>query len=254
MTLRGRLRGGPLLMPLFQLSPDSIAFPPAELALDDPNGLLAVGGDLQPARILEAYRHGIFPWFDDSQPILWWSPDPRTVLYPEQLHVSRSMRKFMNRCSLHVTCDTAFGRVIDACAAPRSTQSGTWITSDMRAAYVELHRLGHAHSVEVWDGLQLVGGLYGIAIGAAYFGESMFSRRDNASKLALITLVNALRVHGFDLIDCQVHTSHLASLGAVDVPRARFLSQLNAATIKSVEFPAALVNTRSTAAQTLVSP
>jgi len=240
-------------MPLFQLSSDNIVFPPAELALDDPNGLLAVGGDLQPARILAAYRCGIFPWFSDGQPILWWSPNPRTVLYPERIHVSRSMRKFMGHCDFNVTCDAAFSRVIDSCAAPRPTQLGTWITNEMRQAYISLHAQGYAHSVEIWDGTDLVGGLYGIAIGAAFFGESMFSLKTNASKLALITLADVLGRHGFDLIDCQMHTEHLASLGAIDVSRGRFLSEMNAATIKNIAFPGEFVNSRSAASQVLVS-
>src|SRR5690349_10871626 len=152
-------------MPLFQLDPDQFAFPPAQMALEEPNGLLAIGGDLKPARLLLAYRNGIFPWFDETQPLLWWSPDPRSVLYPEQIHVSRSLRKFIARKPYSVSCDKAFTAVMDGCAAPRKTQKGTWITSEMRSAYLHLHELGHAHSIEVWDGTKLVGGLYGIGIG-----------------------------------------------------------------------------------------
>ena len=224
-------------MPLFQLDPDQFAFPPAQLALEEPNGLLAVGGDLRPERLLQAYRNGIFPWFDDTQPLLWWSPDPRSVLYPDRLHVSRSLRKFIAQKPYRISCDTAFAAVMDGCAAPRKTQKGTWITREMREAYLQLHELGHAHSIEVWNGAALVGGLYGIAIGKAFFGESMFSAAVNASKVALYTLAETLAWNDFRLIDCQVHNPHLESMGAVTIPRERFLSELNAATIWEMRFP-----------------
>jgi leucyl/phenylalanyl-tRNA--protein transferase len=224
-------------MPLFQLDPNQIAFPPAGLALEDPNGLLAVGGDLRPARLLEAYRNGIFPWFDETQPLLWWSPDPRSVLYPDQVHISRSLNKFLTRSPYAITCDNAFDAVIDGCAGPRKTQKGTWITSDMRKAYIRLHELGHAHSIEVWEQSTLVGGLYGIGIGRVFFGESMFSDSINASKVALITLAETLARHQFHFIDCQVHNPHLESMGAVTIARERFLSELNAATILDMPFP-----------------
>jgi leucyl/phenylalanyl-tRNA---protein transferase len=231
---------GPLLsMPLFQLDQDQFAFPPAQLALEDPNGLLAIGGDLRPERLLEAYRNGIFPWFDETQPLLWWSPDPRSVLYPNQIHLSRSLQKFMARNPYAISCDKDFAAVIDGCASPRKTQQGTWITSDMRCAYLRLHELGHAHSIEIREGSTLVGGLYGIAIGRAFFGESMFSNRINASKVALVTLAETLLRHGFHFIDCQVHNPHLESMGAVTIPRTRFLSELNEATIRDMPFPVA---------------
>ncbi|MEW7978599.1 MAG: leucyl/phenylalanyl-tRNA--protein transferase [Candidatus Sedimenticola endophacoides] len=207
-------------------TPPETPFPPLEEALDEPNGLLAVGGDLSPARLLNAYRHGIFPWFSQGQPILWWSPAPRMVLYPEHLRISRSLRKFLNRGEVSVTLDHDFGAVIRACAAPRAGDPGTWITPPMQAAYQHLHTLGHAHSAEVWHQGALVGGLYGVAIGGIFFGESMFSRRSNASKAALVSLCRFLSGHGFAMIDCQLHTHHLQSLGAEEIPRARFAEAL----------------------------
>jgi leucyl/phenylalanyl-tRNA--protein transferase len=241
-------------MPLFQLDPDQFAFPPAQMALEEPNGLLAIGGDLKPARLLLAYRNGIFPWFDETQPLLWWSPDPRSVLYPHQIHVSRSLRKFIARKPYTITCDSAFAAVMDGCAAPRKTQKGTWITSEMRQAYLHLHELGHAHSMEVWDGTKLVGGLYGIGIGRAFFGESMFSEAMNASKVALFTLAETLATHGFHFIDCQVHNPHLESMGAVTVPRERFLSELNKATIWEKPFPDASAFFRTAGSSELSQP
>lgn len=241
-------------MPLFQLDPDQFAFPPAQMALEEPNGLLAIGGDLKPARLLQAYRNGIFPWFDETQPLLWWSPDPRSVLYPKQIHVSRSLRKFIARKPYAVSCDTAFAAVMDGCAAPRKTQKGTWITSEMRLAYLHLHELGHAHSIEVWDGTKLVGGLYGIGIGRAFFGESMFSEATNASKVALFTLAETLAAHGFHFIDCQVHNPHLESMGAVTIPRQRFLSELNKATIREKPFPDASAFLRIAGSSELSQP
>jgi leucyl/phenylalanyl-tRNA---protein transferase len=203
-------------------------FPDASTALRDPDGLLAVGGDLSPARLLYAYRHGIFPWYHGDQPILWWSPDPRAVLIPDGFHLSASLRKRLRQGRFRITFDTAFNDVVAACAAPRVNQpeGGTWITPAMRAAYVQLHRMGYAHSVEVWMDDELAGGLYGIALGAAFFGESMFSRRRDASKIALACLSRRLQVWGFALLDCQVQSEHLQRLGAIAVPRREFLELL----------------------------
>ena len=199
-------------------------FPPVELALRDPNGLLAAGDDLSTNRLLQAYERGIFPWFGDGDPVLWWSPDPRMVLGTAALKVSRSLRKTLRSGRYRVTADTAFPAVIAACAEPRPGQDGTWITSAVLRAYGELADLGVAHSIEAWDGDQLAGGLYGVAIGRVFFGESMFARRTDASKVALVHLVRQLRRWGFPLIDCQMSTSHLASLGGQNVSRAEFLS------------------------------
>jgi leucyl/phenylalanyl-tRNA--protein transferase len=201
-------------------------FPSPALALDNPNGLLAAGGDLSPARILAAYRQGIFPWFNPGEPILWWSPSPRTVIYPEQLHISRSLRKTLRQGHYRVTLDTAFTQVMEACAQPRADESGTWISPAIIAAYTQLHRQGFAHSVEVWRGDELVGGLYGIALGRMFFGESMFSRADNASKVGFAHLVQQLMAWDFPLIDCQVANDHLFSLGAVEIPRESFQQML----------------------------
>ena len=209
------------------LRPDNIDFPPPARALADPNGLLAIGGDLSVPRLLSAYRQGIFPWYQDGQPLLWWCPDPRTVLYPESLHVSRSMRKFMRQTQLTVSFDRAFASVMRGCAEPRDYTDATWITDEMHEAYCDLHRLGYAHSVEVWDGQALVGGLYGVALGRVFFGESMFSRVTNASKLAFIQLVEQLRRWDFQLIDCQMPTDHLFSLGAQSIRREAFRRELN---------------------------
>lgn len=197
-------------------------FPPTRSALVDPNGLLAVGGDLCPQQLIAAYRRGIFPWFDDTQPVLWWSPDPRLVLFPDQLHISKSMRKLLQKKAFSVTTDTAFSAVMRACAQPRKDQDGTWISDQMIAAYQSLHESGYAHSVEVWLQGELVGGLYGVHIGRVFFGESMFSRVSNASKYGFINLITSLQKQGVKLIDCQVHTSHLASLGAQEIPRTMF--------------------------------
>ena len=199
-------------------------FPPVELALRDPNGLLAAGDELSTERLLQAYERGIFPWFGDGDPVLWWSPDPRMVLATAALNVSRSLRKTLRSGRYRVTADTAFPAVIDACAEPRPGQDGTWITPAVRLAYCELARLGVAHSIESWDGDTLAGGLYGVALGRVFFGESMFARRSDASKVALVHLVRQLRRWGFPLIDCQMSTSHLASLGGRNVSRAEFLS------------------------------
>ena len=209
------------------LQRDSLDFPPLNKALREPNGLLAAGGDLRPERLIQAYRHGCFPWFQDGQPILWWSPDPRTVLQPDKLHISRSLAKVLRQGRYRVTFDQAFVDVIRACAAPRSYAAETWITSPMQDAYVELHRRGIAHSVEVWRDNELVGGLYGLAMGQLFFGESMFSRADNASKVGFVTLVEHLKDWGFVLIDCQMPTEHLLSLGAQTIPRSEFAGYLS---------------------------
>lgn len=204
-----------------------IVFPDVELALQEPDGLLAVGGKLATEWILQAYRRGIFPWYGQGQPILWWAPDPRLVLFPKNLRVSRSLKKTIKKGLFTVTLDKAFEAVIDACARPRPGQSGTWITPEMRSAYVELHHAGHAHSVESWYDGRLAGGLYGIAIGHVFFGESMFTEMSDASKTAFVTLVRQLQRWGFSLIDCQVYTQHLASLGAATIPRKEFTAILD---------------------------
>ncbi len=210
-------------MPVFRLD-ERLAFPPPELAED---GLLAVGGDLRPERLLTAYAQGIFPWYEDGLPILWHSPDPRMVLRAEDLHVPHSLAKTMRRRTYQVTFDSAFRDVVEACASmDRPGQEGTWITAEMITAYGVLHRLGFAHSVEAWRGDELVGGLYGVSLGSAFFGESMFSRADDASKVAFVTLVEDLARRGISLIDCQVHTEHLARFGAEEWPRERFLEAL----------------------------
>lgn len=208
------------------LKRDTLTFPPLTKAMREPNGLLAAGGDLSADRLVQAYRHGCFPWFSEGQPILWWSPDPRTVLFPEELHVSRSLAKLLRQQRYQVSFDRDFEAVIQACAAPRRDADGTWITDDMQNAYIELHARGHAHSVEVWDHGELVGGLYGLAMGQLFFGESMFSRADNASKFGFVTLVKHLQAWGFVLIDCQMATRHLESLGARSIPRQQFADYL----------------------------
>ncbi|HZJ94541.1 MAG TPA: leucyl/phenylalanyl-tRNA--protein transferase [Thiopseudomonas sp.] len=208
------------------LDRNSVTFPALNTALRDPNGLLAAGGDLSSARLIAAYRHGCFPWYADGQPLLWWSPDPRTVLLPDNLHVSRSLRKVLRQDQFTVTFDRNFAEVIHNCAAPRHDDDGTWITTAMQAAYLELHQQGHAHCVEVWQNDTLVGGLYGIAIGQLFFGESMFSQVSNASKVGFVTLVSALKQAGFVLIDCQMPTEHLMSLGAHNIPRQSFANYL----------------------------
>ena len=204
-----------------------VRFPPVESALDDPGGLLAAGGDLSPAWLLSAYRHGIFPWYSEGQPLLWWSPDPRMVLFPEEVRVRRSLAKRLRNGGFTVTGDRAFEAVIHACAAPRDDEPGTWITPEMARAYARLHALGAAHSVEVWQDETLVGGLYGIALGPVFFGESMFSRAPDASKVALACLARTMAAEGGRLIDCQMHTAHLASLGARDIARASFIGYLD---------------------------
>ncbi len=209
---------------LFSLddTPPDTPFPEVHFAETEPNGLLAVGGDLGRERLLQAYRKGVFPWFNDDQPILWWSPDPRMVLFTDAMKIPRSLRKILRNGGFEVSFNQAFEAVIDACAAPRSGQDGTWIVPEMRASYVEMHAAGYARSVEVWHAGELVGGLYGVALGRVFFGESMFSRRSNASKVALVCLCRLLRAQGWPLIDCQVYSGHLASLGAVEIPRRLF--------------------------------
>jgi leucyl/phenylalanyl-tRNA---protein transferase len=212
-------------------------FPPLERALRRPNGLLAVGRTLSVATLLEAYAQGIFPWFSEGDPILWWSPDPRMVLYVDELHVTRSLRKVVRADTFEVRIDCAFRAVIEACAqTPRHGQRGTWITPDVVRAYCELHRRGYAHSVEAWRDGSLVGGLYGLALGRMFFGESMFAHETDASKVALVHLVEKLRTLGVPLVDCQQETAHLAALGARPIPRHRFAAHL-AELIHSLEPP-----------------
>ncbi len=205
---------------------DPTAFPPVERALRDPDGLLAAGGDLSPQRLLAAYRHGIFPWFSAGQPILWWSPSLRTVFDTAAMHVPRRLARWLRGCRWSLRADSAFAEVMRACAAPRAHQPSTWITADMLAAYQRLHALGHAHSVEVWDDERLVGGIYGVAIGRMFFGESMFSAAPNCSKVALLGLAHALRSWGFPMLDAQVASDHLFTLGALELPRADFCARV----------------------------
>ncbi|KJS32190.1 MAG: hypothetical protein VR64_08845 [Desulfatitalea sp. BRH_c12] len=214
-------------MPIFRLS-DKLAFPPPHLATKE--GLLAVGGDLQPERLLLAYKNGIFPWYSEGDPILWWSPDPRLVLYPEEINVSKSLRRTLRRNTYQITIDTAFARTIDLCARIRIEKEGTWITQEMTTAYCLLHDLGFAHSVEAWHAGELVGGLYGIALGRAFFGESMFSLMSDASKVCLVHLARFLNERHFAFIDCQVPTEHLVRMGARNISRKSFIVQLRKAT------------------------
>jgi leucyl/phenylalanyl-tRNA--protein transferase len=203
------------------------SFPPVEAAFDEPNGLLAAGGDLAPERLLDAYRHGIFPWFSEGEPILWWSPDPRMVFATDKVHISTKLRRWLRRCDWTIRADTMFAEVMRACAAPRATQHGTWITRSMLNAYEALHKLGHAHSVEVFGAdNRLVGGIYGVAIGRMFFGESMFSRATNGSKVALIALCRVLHGWGFPLLDAQVASPHLERMGAVEMPRPLFVARV----------------------------
>ena len=206
--------------------PDNFSgtFPSTQLALTEPDGLLAVGGNLKPETILQAYSQGIFPWYSDDQPILWWSPDPRCILYPDKLKISRSLKKTLNRKIYEVRMDTAFREVMQACAAPRKDEPGTWINNDMLNAYCQLHELGYAHSVECWNNNELVGGLYGIKIGNMFFGESMFSRQTDASKVALEYMCNTVKPK---LIDVQVYSEHMASLGAESIDRDKFIELVN---------------------------
>lgn len=212
-------------MPVFSLS-DQLIFPPPAYA--EPDGLLAVGGDLEPERLLLAYQTGIFPWFSPGDPVLWWSPDPRFVMRPQDIKVSKSMKQVLNRGTFRITFNQAFEQVISNCKTiSRDDQPGTWITNDMKRAYSRLHELGYAHSVEAWQNNELVGGLYGVSLGGAFFGESMFSLVSNASKAAFITLAKHLESLNFSLIDCQVYTAHLESLGAKQMERDQFLTILD---------------------------
>lgn len=214
-------------MPIFSLT-DKIEFPPVELA--DSIGILARGGDLSLERMLEAYSHGIFPWFGERQPILWWSPDPRYVIFSENLHISRSMRKILRQHRFEIRYDTQFRKVLEECAnIPRKHESGTWLTDDLIEAYVRLHKYGVCHSAEAWQGDRLVGGLFGVCIGRYFSGESMFTRVSNASKAAFLTLAQKLFSLGFRFIDCQTRTSHLISLGATAIPRTKFMELLQEA-------------------------
>jgi len=201
-------------------------FPPVQRALTRPNGLLAAGADLSVPRLLEAYASGIFPWYSEGQPVLWWSPDPRMVLVPSEAKLTRSLRKRLKKRDFEIRSDTAFEAVIRACAAPRPDQEGTWITADMIAAYTALHRAGRAHSVETWIGGELAGGLYGVALGRMFYGESMFTRRPDASKIALAALARQLERWGYGMIDCQMTSAHLARFGAREIPRAEFMRKL----------------------------
>jgi leucyl/phenylalanyl-tRNA---protein transferase len=218
-------------VPVFLLS-DRIEFPPSNLASEE--GLLAVGGDLSQKRLLLAYRMGIFPWFSDNEPILWWSPDPRLVLYPSEIKISKTLKKIIKKEAFKVTMDMAFNEVINQCARVRLQKNeGTWIVKDMIDAYCNLHESGFAHSVEVWHKGDLAGGLYGVSLGKCFFGESMFTRVSNASNVGLVKLVEHLKTLSFDMIDCQVATEHLTRLGARQIPRIRFLNQLE----KSLKAP-----------------
>jgi leucyl/phenylalanyl-tRNA--protein transferase len=203
------------------------AFPPVALALDEPNGLLAAGGDLSIPRLLDAYGHGIFPWYSADEPILWWSPDPRMVFATDRVHVAAKLRRWLRNCDWTITADQDFTAVMHACAAPRPKQPTTWISPAILEAYTRLHHAGHAHSIEVRDGADLVGGIYGVSIGRMFFGESMFSSRTNGSKAALLALCRVLHEWGFPLLDAQVASAHLVTLGAFELPRKRFVTHLN---------------------------
>lgn len=208
------------------LDPDTVDFPPVDDALDDPPGLLAAGGDLSPDRLLAAYAAGIFPWYDNSSPVLWWSPDPRMVLQPHHIHVSRSLHKAIKKCNYRISMDESFTEVIASCAAIRAQREGTWIVAEMQAAYCQMHEMGHAHSVEVWQGSNLIGGLYGVSLGSLFFGESMFSRAPNASKIAFVALARQLQHWSFEWIDCQMPTEHLQSMGGKIMSRDAFQAVL----------------------------
>ncbi len=217
---------------IFQLdgTPSNIDFPDPELAEREPDGLLAIGGDLDRQRIMQAYRQGIFPWYSEGQPILWWSPDPRTILIPEEIHVSRSLRKRLRKGAYQLRIDSAFESVLLQCAKSRENDGGTWLLPEMIAAYCDLNRHGQAHSIEVWHQDRLVGGLYGLSIGRVFFGESMFSLVSDASKIALVFLCEFAQDARFPLIDCQMYSGHLASLGAIELSRGDFLQQIGPAT------------------------
>ena len=213
------------VIPILATDPES-PFPPTEQALEYPEGLLAVGGDLSPARLINAYQRGIFPWYSEDQPILWWSPAPRCVIHPDSVHASRSLRRRYNQGRYTLIADQSFSEVIEACAGPRRDHDGTWITTEMKMAYIRLHELGVAHSVEVRVDDELAGGIYGLALGGIFFGESMFSRQVDASKIALVALCRQLQQWGFTLLDCQVSNPHLLSMGAVEISRQEFESYL----------------------------
>ena len=225
-----------IMLPWLGDEPDA-PFPSTSEALDEPNGLLAAGGDLSPERLLNAYRHGIFPWYSDGNPILWWSPAPRCVIVPENVHLSRRTRRRHNNGAYRMTLNRAFDDVIAACAAPRPYEDGTWITGEMERAYRRMHRLGHAHSLEVWLDGELAGGIYGLLIGAVFFGESMFSRLTDGSKIALVALCRHLEQSGVELLDCQVGNSHLFSMGAHEMPREVFEQKLSELTVKDIGQP-----------------
>lgn len=212
------------MLPITWLDPNTLAFPSTSTALTSPDGLLAAGGKLTPEWLIYAYTRGIFPWFSDGEPILWWSPSPRTVIPIDQLHVSKSLAKAIRKQSFQITFDHAFEEVIAACAEPRANypEDGTWISDDIMAAYSTLHQLGHAHSVEVWNEGKLIGGIYGVALGKIFFGESMFSRQSNGSKIALFYLAEQLKEWQYIAIDCQVHNAHLENMGALQLPRTTF--------------------------------
>ena len=201
-------------------------FPDVHNALKNPNGLVAVGGCLSPERLINAYKQGIFPWFNPGDPLLWWSPDPRLVIFPEQLHISKSLHKTLRRQVFQISMDTAFTEVIKACADPRSKETGTWLSPEMQTAYIRLYQEGYAHSIEAWQDNKLVGGLYGLAVGQVFFGESMFHTQTDASKVAFVSLIKQLSLWGYQIIDCQVHTPHLVSLGAEEMTRQRFSALL----------------------------
>lgn len=234
---------GRVLIPRLGDEPDA-PFPPTGEALEDPNGLLAGGGDLSPKRMLNAYRQGIFPWYSADGPILWWSPAPRCVLYPENVYISRRTRRRFNSGRYRLSLNQAFPEVIRACAEPRPGDSGTWITPGMEQAYIDLHGMGHAHSLEVWAEGELAGGIYGIAMGGAFFGESMFSARTDGSKLALIALCKLLSRADIRLLDCQVSNPHLVRMGAEDIPRERFEAELSRAVAQPGRFAEAALAPR----------
>ena len=214
-------------MPIFRLSEEQIDFPPARLSRSD--GLLGIGGDLEPERLILAYKKGIFPWFSENEPILWWSPDPRLVLFPKDIKISKSLRKTIHKDRFKIVVDRDFETTIHLCAKPRKEKNeGTWLVQEMIDAYIRLHHMGIAHSVETWCRDRLVGGLYGLHLGKAFFGESMFSLENDASKVALVALANHLRTNGFHFIDCQVTSNHLINMGAVEIPRNSFLNLLHA--------------------------
>lgn len=219
--------------PIYWLNEDPRSFPKHEYALIEPNGLLAAGGDLSPERLLNAYSLGIFPWYNEEEPILWWSPDPRSVVIPSEFTPSRSLKKEIKREKFQVTSDTCFTEVMMGCAEPREDGLGTWINERMINSYTQLNQLGYAHSIECWQNNQLIGGLYGVCIGQAFFGESMFSRASNASKIAFAALCEYLANNGFKIIDCQVHNPHLERLGAKEISRDEFLTILRSAVTQS---------------------